>query len=309
MRHLEIGTPAQTIDSLDDTAAVLTIAGGGGNALEVLSATSTACTTLGHTSTSQLVGMNACQILPEPVRDVWRARMEGIVQRGFGPFLGFAEVGLVQGGNGAVQPCVLSLQEATPDEDTSRPRLQLAFDPLASQDNIIVFMGSRQKHRILCASQRSLSMLGMEAQTLEKEPTAVSRWMPSALVGGSELARAGPTLKESLALHCARAVLGLFESTSSSNSSFGDQQGDGSFLFEGPSRQSGSATAPSRADGASSATADALKQALDAVVPVKPDHEAKTIASHAHGSQTELVDGIAHEIRRLLLIALVDGAG
>jgi len=162
MKHLEIGAPAHTIDSLDDTAAVLTIAGGGGNALEILSATSAACSVLGHASTSQLVGLSACQILPEPVRQVWQARMDGITQRGFGPYLGFAEVGLVQSSSGAVTPCLLSLQEATPDEDTSRPRLQLAFDQLSSQDNIIVFSGSKQGYKLLCASQRSLSLLGAD---------------------------------------------------------------------------------------------------------------------------------------------------
>jgi hypothetical protein len=310
VRHLEIGAPAQTIDSLDDTAAVLTVSGGSGNALEVLSATSTACTVLGYTSTSQLVGLHCTQIIPEPLRQVWQARFEGIVQRGFGPYLGFAEVALVQSTNGSVTPCVISLQEATPDEDSSRPRLQLAFDLLASRDNILVFAGSGQQYRVLCASQRTLSLLGSDAQTLEKEPAPATRWLPSLAIR-HQSSRTRRRFVQGLELHAARAALGL-----DANGGGGGGGGESSHDSEGHYKVSGMVDHFSHgsAPGGSSALApqkEALRAVLDALVPIPKDgpgdRAVRSASSRRKGLPT-LEPALAREVRRLLLIVLAEGA-
>lgn len=298
LRHLEIGARTPTINSLDDTVPELTMAAGGGNALEIISATTGTCTALGYSSTSQLVGMHSCQILPEPVRSVWQTRMEAIVRNGFGPYLGFAEVGLVQTINGAVKPCVLSLKEATPDEDTSRPRLQLALDPLSTQDNILVFAGKQQNFKILCASQRSLTLLGSDAHILEKEPQFASKWLPSLQLG--EASASAMELQMKLGLSVTRELLGISGGSVHATETFGGKD------------MSSASSRSSEVIGSGEYVA-ALEQLLDAVAPMpQKNHTTDSSMPSAHERKPKVspVASMAatKEIRRMLLIVLAEGA-
>lgn len=70
--------------------------------------------------------------------------------------------------------------ESTPDEVTSSPRLTVSMDRLRCEENVIFFAGPRSGLRVLSASASSLSLMGVDAEYLQRESYSIKHLLPSA---------------------------------------------------------------------------------------------------------------------------------
>ena len=79
--------------------------------------------------------------------------------------------------SGAVLPVIISMLESTPDEVTSAPRLSVGIDVLQCNEHVVFFGG--QGLKVLSASSRSLQLLGVENDQLQREAQPITLMFPT----------------------------------------------------------------------------------------------------------------------------------